>query len=101
MRCMGRDSGSFRVVAGPDPCVDRAESVSEFRAASSRAGITRVLVDTTDATRFTFEVKAPSPECACEFVTTLLRSVYGMNWWADVTALCPALSPQARAAAWN
>jgi hypothetical protein len=101
MHCMGEDLGRFRVVAGPDPCVDRPELVADLQAEASRMGITRVLVEASGRTRFTFEADAPSPESACELVATLLRSVYGLNWWADVTALCPALSPQAQAAAWN
>jgi hypothetical protein len=101
MYCVGAVEGRFRVVAGPDRCVDRPESVTEFRSEAARAGITTVGVQASSGTRFTFEVEAPSPESACEIVTTLLRSVYGLNWWADVTALCPSESALARAAAWN
>ena len=100
-QCRGAGFGRFQVIAGPDPCADRSESVAEFLAESSRFGITAVGVQTSDRTRFTFEVEAESPERACERVTTLLRSVYGMNWWADVTSLCSTRSPQALAAAWN
>jgi hypothetical protein len=101
MRCLGGGLGRFRVAAGPDPCVDRPETIAEFQREASRAGIQALRVESGSSTRFTFEVDAPSPEGACELVTTLLRSVYGLNWWADVAAVCPAQSPQARTAAWN
>ena len=101
MYCMGDIKGRFHVVAGPDPCVDRPESIAEFQSEAARAGITAVGVHADNGTRFTFEVEAGSPGAACETVTTLLRSVYGLNWWADVTALCPSQSALARAAAWN
>jgi len=101
MYCMGSSEGRFHVLAGPDPCVDRPESIAEFRSEAARAGITAVGAHASSGTKFTFEVEAGSPESACEIVTTLLRSVYGLNWWADVTALCPSESAQARAAAWN
>jgi len=101
MYCMGAATSRFHVVAGPDPCVDRPESVAEFRCEAARAGITAVGAHASTGTRFTFEVEAGSPESACETVTTLLRSVYGLNWWADVTALCSSESAPARTAAWN
>jgi hypothetical protein len=98
---MGEELRRFHVVAGPDPCVDRPESAAAFRAEATLAGIAPVGMQASCGTRFTFVVEVPSPQSACELVTTLLRSVYGLNWWADVTALCPSLSLEARAAAWN
>jgi hypothetical protein len=42
-------------------------------------------------TQFSFELLADTPEDACEAVTGLFRSVYGLHWWADVSRL-PAQS---------
>ena len=101
MRCLGAGFGRFHVVAGPDACVDRPELVAELRAEASRAGISTVAVERSGGTRFAFEIGAESPQSACSFVTSLFQAVYGLNWWADVTALCGELTPQARAAGLN
>ena len=68
--------------------MDRPDLVSTFEAEASLAGITTARLDAGGRTRFAFELEADSPAEACELVTALFRSVYGLNWWADVTATC-------------
>ena len=68
--------------------MDRPDLVSAFQAEASLAGISADRQDASGRTRFAFELEADSPADACELVTALFRSVYGMNWWADVTATC-------------
>ena len=102
MKCIGDRPARFRVVAGPDACVDRRELVAEFREEALGAGIEKVWMQERGGTRFAFELDADSPESACTFVTGLLRSVYGLHWWADVTAAPePMSTPRAQATAWN
>jgi len=100
MSCVG--GGRFLVVAGPDACVDRPESVAALRKEAARAGLEIARTSTGGgATRFEFALDAGSPAGACEGVTELFRAIYGLNWWAEVTALCGEQSPAARAARWN
>jgi len=98
---MGNESSRFLVLAGPDPCVDRAEAVEEFRTEAELAGVNGLRISLGEKTRFRFEVEAHSPESACSLVTTLLRAVYGLNWSAEVVSLCAAQRALAQAASWN
>jgi hypothetical protein len=72
-------------------------------AAAAQQGVCGVRASVCDGTRFTFEVEARTPEAACEFVTRLFRSVYGLNWWADVASLAamPTSSVDPPSASWN
>ena len=91
------------MLAGPDPAVDRQEAIDELVVAAVEHGAGRVRVETVARTEFTFEIAAGSPEAACELVTTIFRSVYGLNWWAEVSPvrLAPAALRFTPAVAWN
>jgi hypothetical protein len=56
-----------------------------------------------ERTRYAFEIVADTPEEACDFVTRLFRSVYGLNWWAEVVSLRgePSRPSVASQAVWN
>ena len=101
MRCIDDGLGDFLVLAGPDPCADRPEAVHEFRVEAKLAGVRGLRVSFDGRTEFRFEVDADSPESACSLVTTLLREIYGLNWWAQVVPLCAARTAIAEAAARN
>ena len=98
MHCIGGHS-SFRVVARPDPSVDRPQALDELRLAAAEYGVERIDVSTLRPTEVTFEIEAGSPEAACEMVTVILRSVYGLNWDADVSPLRAGV--RSAVAVWN
>lgn len=101
MHCIADSPSRFLVLAGPDPCADRPEAIQDFRIEASLAGVQGVRISQGARTTFRFEIEADSPESACSLVTTLLRAIYGLNWWADVVPLCAARRAIAEAAAWN
>jgi hypothetical protein len=63
------------------------EAVAELRDAAAEHGAGRVEVDRSGRTEFTFELAAASPEAACELVTVIFQSVYGLNWQAEISPL--------------
>ena len=91
----------FHVVAGPDPCGDWPERVAEFLADAAQTGVAMVRVECHLGTRFAFDFEAYSAESACSLVTSLLRPVYGLDWWAEVTELSAGVPAEAKAAIWN
>jgi hypothetical protein len=103
MHCLGDICWRFRVVARPDPAVDRLESVAELRSAAAEHGAQDLEVEHADRTEFTFELAAGSPEAACELVSVIFQSVYGLNWQAEVSPvrLGPTRFAPPRDAAWN
>jgi hypothetical protein len=103
MHCVGDTCWCFRVVARPDPAADRVEAVAELRHAVAEHGAGPVEVDRSDRTEFTFELAAASPEAACELVTVIFQSVYGLNWQAEISPvrLGPTRFAPPSDAAWN
>lgn len=102
MHCLGDTCWRFRVVARPDPSVDRHEAVVELRLAALGRGAERIDIITERPTEVAFEIEAGSPEAACELVTDIFQSVYGLNWRAEISPVQvrPAGSA-ARHAVWN
>lgn len=101
MHCIGDSDCRFEVVAGPDPWADRQEAINQLVMAAAQSGVYCVRADCSERTRFTFEIQATTPEEACEFVTVRFRSVYGLNWWAEISMKAVAPFEYAQALSWN
>jgi len=84
---MIRSLGRFRVVAGPKPGADSPDAESRLRVALGRGGATRIERSAAGDGKYTFEIEADAPEAAFELVTGTFRSVYGLDWSADVVEL--------------
>ena len=99
--CLSR----FRIVAGPNPGADSHGAESRLRAALVRAGATRIEAAMDRDRQYTFEIEADAREAAFARVTGAFRSVYGLEWWAEVVELegCGAArsADLARQAMWN
>lgn len=97
--------GRFRVVAVPKPGADSPDAESRLRAALGRAGATGIESSTARDGQYTFEIEADAPEAAFALVTSAFRSVYGVEWWAEVVELegCGAgrAADLSRQAMWN
>jgi hypothetical protein len=95
----------FRVVAGPKPGADSHDAEPRLRSALARVGATGIHTSADRGRRYTFEIESESPETAFGIVTRAFRSVYGLEWWAEVAQLgnCgpERTSDLARRARWN
>ena len=101
MQCIGQGQCRFTVRAGPEQCVDRRAAVHELVAKAAGFGVYGVRADVDGRTRYRFELDATTPEQACEVVTVLFRAVYGLNWWAEVSAIRAAPYDGVQVLSWN
>jgi hypothetical protein len=78
--------GAFAVRAGPHPGAERATAASELATA---LGTVRAhgFKHTPTRNAYEFVIEAPTTTGAFRIVTTLLRQVYGQDWWAEVEPL--------------
>ena len=101
IRCLSR----FRVVAGPKPGADFHDAASRLRSALAGVGATGIHSSTDRRRQYTFEIESDAPEAALELVTRAFRSVYGLEWWAEVVELEDAAATTAtdlaQQARWN
>ena len=94
----------FRVVAGPVPGADSPLAQEQLCSALARIGVTHLRSSTDPNKQYSFDMEASTVEDALATVTRVLRSVYGMQWWADVMQLSDGtqnVADQAHLARWN
>jgi len=95
----------FKVVAGPNARADHRDAESRLRSALARVGATGICSSSDRGKRYTFEIESDVPETAFAIVTGAFRSVYGLDWWAEVVELEDAGAPPgldlAQQARWN
>lgn len=100
MSDLGEVAWRFRVVARPDPAVERRASLAGVRAAVLARGAQRLDLSSTDPVEFRFEIQAGSPEAACELVADIFQPIYGRSWQAELSPV--RVWPTAACnAAWN
>jgi hypothetical protein len=101
MQCIGQSRCRFAVLAGPDACADQPEAIHELIGKAAEAAVYGIRAEVAERTKYRFEIDAATPEQACEIVTVLFRSVYGLNWWAEVSPIRGASFDYAEALSWN
>jgi hypothetical protein len=100
IRCLSR----FRVVAGPNAGADYHDAEARLRSALAGVEAAKVHSSTGRVRQYTFEIESDAPEAAFEIVTRAFRSVYGLEWWAEVFELedaAMAVTDLAQQARWN
>jgi hypothetical protein len=93
----------FKIVAGPNPGVDRADAEPQLRSALRKSGAGRIRSSSQPDKHYSFEMRAERVGDVFEAVTRVFRAVYGLQWWAEVIQLSdnPSVQDQARRARWN
>jgi len=91
----------FSIEAGPKTEHVSSDTELRLRAALAGTGAWSLRVLTAHETVYSFDLEANTVSEALERATTVLRAVFGLDWWANVREVPRGREVMARSATWN